>query len=267
MAPRYTYGEGPSGSSCLSIGLTALPCPGVALRLSTVIDCAPGKDRMPPVTIDFLKNPPPQLQSEADDTEAPEPAPASAVVAVQFTCNSGDFVLFSQLERVEAMVAAAGLPRECAPSVDEFFSLSASHATNSFYKAMAITVEAGAPGIVVDEYEDVDEEVPPPGAAVEECAICCKEYLVGGATAVKLPMCSHTFHRKCMDRWTAVKRTCPCCRAPVPEEEQDYWDEDDYSDSESEDEYEYDVHGEEEGSSSSPVVPDGGNQEVTAVFE
>ena len=92
---------------------------------------------------------------------------------------------------------------------------------------MAITVEAGAPGSIVvdeDEDEDEDEEVLP-GAVVGECAICYKEYLVGGATSVKLP-CSHThtFHRKCLDRWTAVNRTCPCFRAPVPEE-QEYWDE------------------------------------------
>jgi len=240
MAPCYTYGKGPGGNSCLSIGLTALPCPGVALRLNTVIDCTPGKDRMPPVTIDFLKNLPQQSEAEA---------PASAVANAQqvtgrFTCNSGDFVLFSQLQRVEEMVATAGLPRECAPSVEEFFNLSASHATNSFYKAMTITVEAGAPGsIVVDEYEDEKEEELPPGADVGECAICYKEYLVGGATSVKLP-CSHThtFHRKCLDRWTAVNRTCPCCRAPVPEE-QDYWYEDDFDDSGSE--YEYDVPGEE----------------------
>lgn len=163
---------------------------------------------MPPVTIDFLNKNLPQ-QSEA---EAPAPAPASAVAAQEvtgsFTCNSGDFVLFSQLQRVEEMVAAAGLPRECALSVEQFFNLSASHATNS-YKAMAITVEAGAPGsILVDEYEYEDEEVPP-GAVVGECAICYKEYLVGGATSVKLP-CGHTFHHKCLDRWTAVNRTCPC---------------------------------------------------------
>jgi hypothetical protein len=51
---------------------------------------------MPPVTIDFLNKNLPQ-QSEA---EAPAPAPASAVAAQEvtgsFTCNSGDFVLFSQ---------------------------------------------------------------------------------------------------------------------------------------------------------------------------
>jgi hypothetical protein len=53
---------------------------------------------MPPVTIDFLnKNLPQQSEAEAP---APAPAPASAVAAQEvtgsFTCNSGDFVLFSQ---------------------------------------------------------------------------------------------------------------------------------------------------------------------------
>ncbi|AQK53538.1 Putative RING zinc finger domain superfamily protein [Zea mays] len=226
MAARYTYtyGDGPGGSSCLRIGLTALPCSGVALRLSAVIDCTPGKDRMPPVTVDFLKN----LPLQQREAEAPA-AVAAQVTTGRFTCSSGDFLLVSQIQRVEAMVAAAGLPRECALSVEEFFRLSASNAVNTFYKAMAITVEAGALGsIVVDEHQHEHEELPP-GAVVGECAICYNEYLVGGATSVKL-LCGHTFHRRCMDRWTAVNRTCPYCRAPVPEEKQDCWDEDDYCD-------------------------------------
>eukprot|EP00267_Zea_mays_P041864 XP_020393798.1 uncharacterized protein LOC109939842 [Zea mays] len=258
MRPRYTYAHGPDGSYSLNIQLTALPCPGMALHLNTVIDCTPGNawlDRIPPITIDFLNKLP--QQSEA-------PTPASAVAAQltrRFTCSTGDFV--RQLQRVEPMVTAAGLPLECVPSVEEFIHLSVS--SNSFYKAVAITVEAGA------SVDDEDEELPP-GAVVGECAICYKEYLVDGPTSVKLA-CNHTFHRRCLDRWTAVYPTCPYCRAPVPVE-QDYWDdEDDCDDSESgyddvtseeggDSELEYDVPNEEDDGSS--PAPDGGSQEVTA---
>ncbi|OEL27155.1 hypothetical protein BAE44_0011821 [Dichanthelium oligosanthes] len=209
MAPRYAYGDdGPDGAACFRIWETALPCAGVALRLSTVIDCRPGEDRMPPVTIDFLKSLPPH---QGD---------AALQVAGRFTCDCGDFVFLIKLQRVEEMVAAAGLPPECVPSVKDFLYLSASNAANSFYKAMAITVEAG-----VDE--DEDEEVPA-GADAGECAICYREYLIGGATSVR-PPCGHTFHRRCLDRWTSVKRTCPYCRAPVPEEH-DFWDGEDDDD-------------------------------------
>ncbi|AQK72543.1 hypothetical protein ZEAMMB73_Zm00001d017188 [Zea mays] len=253
MRPRYTYAHGPDGSYSLNIQLTALPCPGMALHLNTVIDCTPGNawlDRIPPITIDFLNKLP--QQSEA-------PTPASAVAAQltrRFTCSTGDFV--RQLQRVEPMVTAAGLPLECVPSVEEFIHLSVS--SNSFYKAVAITVEAGA------SVDDEDEELPP-GAVVGECAICYKEYLVDGPTSVKLA-CNHTFHRRCLDRWTAVYPTCPYCRAPVPVE-QDYWDdEDDCDDSESgyddvtseeggDSELEYDVPNEEDDGSS--PAPDGDN--------
>jgi hypothetical protein len=272
--PRYAYARRPDGNYSFTIQRTALPCPGVELRFNTVIDCTWGKDPMPPITIDFHKNLPRLIEP---------PMPALSAVPAQmtrrFTCSSGDFVVYRQLQRVGAMVTAAGLPVECVPSVEEFIRLSALCAINLFCKTVAITVEAGAD-------EDEDEELPP-GAVAGECAICYKEYLVDGPTSVKLA-CSHTFHRRCLDRWTAVKSTCPYCRAPVPME-QDYWYEDDCDDSESDyddvaseedddsesdyddvaseedddSESDYDDVASEEGDGSSPA-PDGSGQEVTA---
>ncbi|PUZ76520.1 hypothetical protein GQ55_1G297700 [Panicum hallii var. hallii] len=204
MSPRYAHVDGPDGGYSQCISDVALPCPGVALRLNTVIDCRPGEDRMPPVTIDFVKSLPPAAQ-----------------LAGRFECDSGDFILFSQLRRVADMVAAAGLPPECAPSVHDFVRLSARSATNTFFRAVAISVEACAPGsIAADEHEGGGGEVPD-GAPTGECAICYAEYVVGAATSV-IPPCGHTFHRSCLDRWTSVKRSCPFCRAPVPVV-YDYW--------------------------------------------
>jgi hypothetical protein len=153
MTPRYIYAHGPDGSYSLNIQLTALPCPGMALHLNTVIDLTVDNYwlfRIPPITIDFLNKLP--QQSEA-------PTPASAVTTQltrRFTCSTGDFVLCRQPQRVEEMVTAAGLPLECAPSVAEFISLSVR--SNSYRKPVAMTVEVGAP---VDEDEDEDEELPP----------------------------------------------------------------------------------------------------------
>ncbi|CAN6245095.1 unnamed protein product [Urochloa humidicola] len=118
------------------------------------------------------------------------------------------------------MVVAAGLPPQCAPFVNGFLYVSASRAANSLYKTVVVTVEAGDHGSILaaagDEREgDEEEEEVPPGADAGECAICYGEYLVSGAATVGLA-CGHAFHRSCIDRWTAVKLTCPYCRAPVP---------------------------------------------------
>jgi hypothetical protein len=100
MAPRYTYGDERELLLKHRAHRAAVPRRGAPPQHRTVIDCTPGKDRMPPVTIDFLnKNLPQQSEAEAE-APAPAPAPASAVAAQEvtgsFTCNSGDFVLFSQ---------------------------------------------------------------------------------------------------------------------------------------------------------------------------
>ena len=214
MSPRYAIARADGGAYSQHISQVALPCPGVALLLNTVIDCRPGEDRMPPVTIDFLTS----LPAAAGGGGVPQ-------LAGRFQCDSGDFVLFNQLRRVAEMVAAAGLPPECAPSVYDFVGLSARSATNSFFKAVAITVEAVAPGSIagaVDEYDEGEGEEVPDGAATGECAICYAEYVVGAATSVT-PPCGHTFHRRCLDRWTSVRRSCPYCRAPVPVVYDDYW--------------------------------------------
>ncbi|CAN6252293.1 unnamed protein product [Urochloa humidicola] len=163
MSPRYSFGDGRDGVSRICIWDTALPCPGVALRLRTVIDCTPSAARMPPVTIDFLKNIPALPQQRRGV------ATAIRVVTGRFTCDAGDFVLINQIWRVELMLAAAGLPLACAPSVNGFLQLSAASAANTFYKAVAVTVEAGDPVSILaaaggDEPEDERRCRPPVSA-------------------------------------------------------------------------------------------------------
>jgi hypothetical protein len=208
------HDDEPDGRARIRMSRTAQPSPGVALRLRTVIDCTPGEEPVPPVTIEFVNNNLP-----------PAGEAAHQVTAARFMFSCDEYIAFSkQLRAVEGMLAAAGLPRECTSSVNEFCRLSAASAINMYYASVAITVEADAPENVVD---DEDEEVVPDGADTGDCAICYSEYVVGGATSVKLP-CGHVYHRKCIDKWTRVDATCPYCRTPVPVPEEDcFWDDED----------------------------------------
>lgn len=50
----------------------------------------------------------------------------------------------------------------------------------------------------------------------EECSICYEEMTIGYKSAKKLKNCSHTFHKKCLQKWVDMeKRTCPLCRTPM----------------------------------------------------
>ncbi|KAF7048039.1 hypothetical protein CFC21_056856 [Triticum aestivum] len=48
-----------------------------------------------------------------------------------------------------------------------------------------------------------------------ECCICLS-YLVEDQDAVRLPGCSHAFHRSCLTPWLQRAKTCPMCRAVMP---------------------------------------------------
>jgi hypothetical protein len=47
--------------------------------------------------------------------------------------------------------------------------------------------------------------------AADDCSICMKPMKVEKNIAEM--ECSHTFHKKCINEWLAIKRTCPCCRS------------------------------------------------------
>lgn len=46
----------------------------------------------------------------------------------------------------------------------------------------------------------------------EECAICLFA-LDDGEECVRLPACSHKFHKQCIARWVLRVANCPACRA------------------------------------------------------
>ncbi|CAL1354639.1 unnamed protein product [Linum trigynum] len=60
------------------------------------------------------------------------------------------------------------------------------------------------------------DERRPSNWATEECVICLEEFHDGDVQGV-LTVCSHVYHKTCLDRWLAKddgEPTCPLCRAP-----------------------------------------------------
>ncbi|KIO17758.1 hypothetical protein M407DRAFT_32555 [Tulasnella calospora MUT 4182] len=51
------------------------------------------------------------------------------------------------------------------------------------------------------------------GVRVEKCGICLAQFAAGEVGIVL--RCKHPFHVACLERWAAIKETCPTCRNPL----------------------------------------------------
>ena len=60
---------------------------------------------------------------------------------------------------------------------------------------------------VLPPYKKIKEEDPVIGCS---CSICLEEYEVG--TYKRELSCSHTFHKKCIDKWLLNSNCCPLCK-------------------------------------------------------
>jgi len=54
-----------------------------------------------------------------------------------------------------------------------------------------------------------------PDSYQKECCICMMEYKEG--EVILATPCDHVFHKRCMQEWFQLSRTCPVCRTDVPE--------------------------------------------------
>ncbi|EUB56012.1 RING finger protein [Echinococcus granulosus] len=72
--------------------------------------------------------------------------------------------------------------------------------------AMRMALIATLPIFIYDDNEN---------AKLPECVICMCEYEAGDEMR-KMPMCSHIFHRACIDDWLTRSLTCPSCLQEVP---------------------------------------------------
>lgn len=48
----------------------------------------------------------------------------------------------------------------------------------------------------------------------ESCLICIEEYKINQFKRT-LPLCQHTFHKKCIDKWIKKNSSCPICRSQL----------------------------------------------------
>lgn len=53
-----------------------------------------------------------------------------------------------------------------------------------------------------------------------DCAVCLESFKVGDKCRL-LPMCKHTFHARCIDKWLLKTPICPICRARTDSSEAD----------------------------------------------
>ena len=59
-----------------------------------------------------------------------------------------------------------------------------------------------------------------PTMVEDECTVCMETFCTNDQIR-ELPICGHTFHKKCVDEWLSLHATCPICRKNVEEALQD----------------------------------------------
>ncbi|KAJ3689801.1 hypothetical protein LUZ61_018965 [Rhynchospora tenuis] len=66
------------------------------------------------------------------------------------------------------------------------------------------------------------EEMQANGKEIEECPVCLVEFEEDEEVKVVDPGCEHMFHPVCIDRWLAMRDTCPVCRSTIVGDEIDW---------------------------------------------
>ena len=73
-------------------------------------------------------------------------------------------------------------------------------------------------GVSKDTLEKLPTKIYEKTDGEDNCNICLSE-LVQGEEVRTLPNCVHTFHKKCIDEWLVINKTCPVCRVELDQKD------------------------------------------------
>ncbi|KAI3443022.1 uncharacterized protein J3R85_000374 [Psidium guajava] len=77
------------------------------------------------------------------------------------------------------------------------------------------SVDGPSGGVVAPPEANREKESSRPAEDVGDCPVCLSA-LSGGKEIKRLRVCTHAFHKACINPWLKSKSNCPVCRAPIP---------------------------------------------------
>lgn len=86
------------------------------------------------------------------------------------------------------------------------------HVLHVFMNRGLLHTSNAAPKGALDANTEVINVSDPSLRDTPSCSICLEAFVAGSKRIVRTKGCRHVFHRKCLQGWLNVNRTCPLCR-------------------------------------------------------